>query len=79
MNTFLTDTSPEAEQMQIDLLRQAPPWRRLEVYAELYRAAREMSYLGLRDRFPNDPPQRLERRLADLLLGTSSQKKPMGR
>ena len=30
MSFLFPDTQPEAEQVQIELLRQAPPWRKLE-------------------------------------------------
>lgn len=69
MNSSLSDTDPQAAKIQIELLRQAPPWRRLEIYTQLYRSVRKLTYLGLRDRFPNDTPERLNRRLADHLLG----------
>ncbi len=29
MSTLSSDTRPEAEQKQLELLRQAPPWRKL--------------------------------------------------
>ncbi len=78
MGAFLSDTHPQAERMQIELLRQAPPWKRLDMYVQLYRAVRDLSYMGLRDRFPNDPPRRLQRRLADLLLGPELAEKAYG-
>jgi len=78
MSSFLSDTHPEAERIQIDLLRQAPPWKRLEMYSQLYLAVRELSYMGLRDRFPDDPPELLQRRLADLLLGPELAEKVYG-
>ena len=74
----MSDTHPKAERIQIDLLRHAPPWKRLEMYTRLYQAVRELSYMGLRDRFPNDPPERLQRRLADLLLGSELAEKTYG-
>lgn len=36
---------------------------------DLKRAARELALAGLRRRYPDDPPEALRRRLADLLQG----------
>lgn len=35
MTVLFSDTSPEAEAVLIDLLRQAPPWRKFEMVGEL--------------------------------------------
>ncbi len=69
MSTFSPDTSPEAEQVLLDLLRQAPPWRKLEMVAELNAAVRQLMLEGLRERYPGASEAELKRRLADLLLG----------
>jgi len=78
MGSVLSDTDPQALKVQIELLRQAPAWKRLENYKELYRGVRRLTFLGLRDRFPNDPPERLNRRLADILLGATLAEKVYG-
>ena len=69
MSTLFSDTRPEAEQVQINLLRQAPPWRKLEMLGQLNQAARTLALSGLLRRHPLASPQELRRRLADLLLG----------
>ncbi len=51
------------------LLRAAPPWRKLEMVAQLNQAVREMVLIGLRNRYPTASPAELQRRLAGLLLG----------
>jgi len=63
------DTDPEVERVWLEMLRRAPPWRKLYMVAEMNRTVRELALLGLRRRYPNEPPERLRRRLADLLLG----------
>ena len=67
--TAFTDTSFEAEAIQLKLLRQAPPWRKLQMLAQLNRAAHSLALVGLRRRYPHATPAQLRRRLADLLLG----------
>ena len=69
MVTLSADTSPQIEQMQIEGLRQMPPWRKLELVGEMNRALRDLALAGLRQRYPDDTPARRKRRLADLLLG----------
>ncbi len=35
MSALFTDTRSEAEDVQIELLRQAPPWRKLELVEDI--------------------------------------------
>ena len=68
--THYPDTSPEIEQLQIDRLRQMPPWRKLELLSEMNRTVHTLALAGLRQRYPQESPVQHRRRLADLLLGT---------
>lgn len=63
------DTRPEVEEVLMALLRQAPPWRKLEMVGQLNQTVRTLALSGLRQRHPQASPQELRRRLADLLLG----------
>ncbi len=63
------DTRPEAEAVLIGLLRQAPPWRKLHMVAQMNQTVRTLVLSGLRARHPEATPQELRRCLADLLLG----------
>jgi hypothetical protein len=63
------DTTPEAEAVLIRLWRETPGWRKWELMEDLNRTARALALAGLRHRYPNDSPEQLRRRLADLLLG----------
>ena len=69
MSALFPDTHPEAEAILIDLLRKAPSWRKLEMVGQLNEAVKTMMLIGLRERYPEDSPARLHRRMADLLLG----------
>lgn len=40
MSALFPDTCPEAEQVQIELLRQAPAWRKLEMVGQLNQTVR---------------------------------------
>ena len=69
MAILFPDTRPEAEAVLIELLRQAPPWRKLHMVGQLNQTVRTLALSGLRQRYPEASPQELRRRLADLLLG----------
>ena len=69
MRTQSPDTSPEAERVLIELLRKAPPWRRLQLADQMSRTARDLAMAGLRMRFPTASEAELRRRFADIHLG----------
>ena len=69
MRTQSADTSPEAERVLVELLRQAPAWRKLRMVEDTNRSVKDLLLTGLRQRFPHDPPATLRRRLAELWLG----------
>lgn len=68
--TMISDTSVEAEQMLIELLRQAPIWRKLEMMGQLNAMAKSLALNNLRRQYPEASENELRRRLADLLLGS---------
>lgn len=69
MTRMFSDTSPEAEAVLIELFRQAPGWRKLEMVGELYTTTKLLAMGGLRERHPHASEEELGRRLASLLLG----------
>ena len=69
MSPLFPDTRPEAEAVLIRLLREAPSWRKLEMVGQMNEAVETMMFNGLRERYPQDSPALLRRRMADLLLG----------
>ena len=69
MRTQSPDTSPEAERVLIELLRQTPAWRKLGMVEDTNRSVKQLLMAGLRERFQGEPAALLRRRLADLWLG----------
>lgn len=69
MKTQSPDTSPEAERVLIDLLRQAGPRRRFEMARNASLAARQLAWNGLCSRHPQAGEAELARRYAALVLG----------
>lgn len=78
VSTLFPDTRPEAEAVLIRLMREAPPWRKLEMVGQVNEAVKTMMRSGLKERFPKDTPETLQRRLADLLLGAELAQKVYG-
>ncbi len=70
MNAPLSDTSPDAEEFQIALLRDLPAWHNLHLVAGLYDTGRQLMLAGLRRDHPSASAAELQRRLMDLLLGS---------
>lgn len=69
MSPLCTDTSPEAEEVLIRLLRETPPWRKFEMVNQMSDTVRKLNRIGMQKRYPNDPPEKIQRRLANLWLG----------
>lgn len=66
---MLSDTHPQVETYQLQLLRQAPPWRKAHMLGQMYQTVKQLAYQGLRQRHPHAGEAELRRQLADLLLG----------
>jgi len=78
MPPYYSDTHPKMEALQVQLLRTAPPWRKMEMLAALNASARALALAGLRQRYPQAGEAELRRRLADLLLGPDLARKVCG-
>jgi len=78
MYRLFPDTHPRMEALQIELLRNAPAWRKLEMVGEMNATVRLLALSRLKSRFPNDSPEKLHRQLADLLLGEELASKVYG-
>ena len=78
MSGYYSDTHPKMEALQIQLLREVPAWRKMEMWVSLNDAAQELALAGLRRRYPNISQKDLRRRLADILLGKDLAQKVYG-
>jgi hypothetical protein len=78
MTTLFSDTHPKMEALQIRLLRQASPARKMEMLAQLNASAHTLALMGLRSRYPQASESELRRRLAGLLLGEELARKVYG-
>jgi hypothetical protein len=78
MSTLFPDTCPEAASVQLELLRQAPPWRKLELVGQMNQTLRTLALSGVCQRHPQATSQELRRHLANLLLGSGLAAKVYG-
>jgi hypothetical protein len=79
MARLWSDTHPDAERVLIELLRQAPPWRKLQLVSQMTRTCQLLAMAGLRQRHPDDTPEQLRMRLAELTLGRETAERVYGR
>jgi len=68
MKTLSSDTTPEAEAVLLELLRQAPVWKRLQMVDQMYETLRLLTTADLRRCYPNADENEIRRRLAARLL-----------
>ena len=78
MTVLYSDTHPKMEALQIQLLRQATPTRKMEMLGQLNTSVRTLALVGLRSRYPQADEAELRRRLAGLLLGEELARKVYG-
>ncbi len=78
MTQLFSDTHPKMEALQIQLWRQATPTRKMDMLAQLNRAARMLAMTGLRAQFPQLGEDELRLKLAGLLLGDEIAQKVYG-
>jgi hypothetical protein len=78
MGCLFEDTDPRVEQQLVEMLRQLPTWRKMQMVAELNAAVKSLLWSGLRARYPNASEAELRRRVAGLLLGEELAQKVYG-
>jgi hypothetical protein len=71
MGKLFPDTHPEAKAILLQLLRNAPSWRKFKMVAQLNASVQTLALSGLRQRYSQAGEAELRRRLADVLLGTA--------
>ena len=78
MTALFPDTHPKMEALQIQLLRQASPTRKMNMLAQLNASAHLLALTGLRSQYPDASEAELRFKLADLLLGEELARKVFG-
>ncbi len=68
MKTVLPNTSTDAEEVLVTLLRAAPVWKRLKMVEDLNESLRAFAAADLRRCYPEATEKELQRRLTARLL-----------
>jgi hypothetical protein len=70
VSALYSDTDPKIEQMQIELIRRMPPWKKIAIVDGLNETVRNLAITGIKQRHPNATPEQVYRMLAELMLGS---------
>jgi hypothetical protein len=70
MSGLYSDTHPNMERMQIELVRRMPAWKKFTIVDGLNETVKTLAISGIKQRHPNATPKQIHRMLADLILGT---------
>jgi hypothetical protein len=68
MKPLSLDTSPEAEQVLLELYRKMPAWRKFRCIADLNETMRRIQRVEIRERYPHADEHELKMRLASRWL-----------
>jgi hypothetical protein len=68
MKTLSSDTTPEAEAVLLELLRQAPVWKRLQMVDQMHETLRFLTVADLRRCYPTATEDEINRRLTPRVL-----------
>ena len=74
----LTDTSPDAMEVQLSILREMPAWRKVQLVEDANRTARRLALAGISLRHPDASEAERVRLLLELVLGESVAAKVYG-
>ncbi|MBN2147371.1 MAG: hypothetical protein JW726_08280 [Anaerolineales bacterium] len=69
MTALYSDTPAEIEQMQIEIIRRMPPWRKFAIVDGLNEAVKAFAISGIQQSHPDATEAQIQRLLADRMLG----------
>ena len=75
MKALSNDTRPDAEKIQIEIIRCLPSWRKAAMVSDLNNSVKAFAKSGLERRHPDASPEQIRRMLAELALGSELAKK----
>jgi hypothetical protein len=78
MSALYPDTNPKIEQMQIEIIRRMPSWKKIALLDDLNETVKAFNIIGIKQRHPDATPENIQRMLADLMLGAELAKKVYG-
>lgn len=69
MITLYADTHPKMEQMQIEIIRRMPPWKKLAIVDDLNETVKAFALSGIKQSHPDASREQIQRLLAERMLG----------
>ena len=69
MGALSSDTHPKAEQIQIEIIRKMPSWKKFAIVDDLNETLRVLAVSGIRQQYPNATLPQIKRMLAERMLG----------
>jgi hypothetical protein len=75
MSALYPDTHPKIEQMQIEIIRRMPLWKKIALLDDLNETVKAFNVIGIKQRHPDATPEKVHRLLSDLMLGAELAKK----
>lgn len=69
MNRLYSDTPPEIEQMQIEIIRRMPSWVKFTIIDDLNETVKAFAISGIKQDHPGATPEQIQRLLAERMLG----------
>jgi hypothetical protein len=79
MGVLARDTEESAEKVRVEILKELPAWRKLELLEDACETTRALMLAGLRSRFPGASEEELHRKLMGLMVGEETAAKVWGR
>ena len=69
MTSLYSDTHPEMEALQIEIIQRMPAWKKIAIVDSLNQTIRTLAVSGIKERHPEATPEQVHRMLVDLILG----------
>lgn len=69
MSALSSDTHPKMEALQIQFIRRMPAWKKMSMVDALNETVKALAISGIKQRHPEATPERIQRMLAELMLG----------
>ena len=69
MTALYSDTHPKVEQMQIEIIRRMPSWKKFAIVDDLNETVKAFAVSGIKQSHPGATTEQIRRLLAERMLG----------
>ena len=70
MTALYSDTHPKVEQMQIEIIRRMPSWKKFAIVDDLNETVKAFAISGIKQGHPDATTEQIQRLLAERMLGS---------